>query len=216
MSEQQEQNQGKTEKDQPQEPTLSRGSTECPPWDHATVTVDTKDGRVDRPAIVHPWCPGIAVTMHDFGVYRATHILTGKALGGYYERLASAIAEAANFSAIFRALGVDVLTVSQEDVAVAVRAHADDPVPFPHATSTGRDGKRPLTIAEWIRLTRSHFACDDYPWEAYEDSPQFFADEAMRALGAMHPEGAPVPAVDRSRFSPTTQTSSVEVPDATR
>jgi hypothetical protein len=151
-----------------------------PKWIPTQVATACADGMVAEPSIVHEWCPGLAVTMHDFGIFRVTHIASGMALGGRYERVGSACRELAEWAAVGRAIGMAFALADAVVVRDTLMAHLDDAVPFPGATTTEKGVTRPSTVREWYQLIRTSDLVDEFPWES--ESPMDRCDELLKTL----------------------------------
>lgn len=154
-----------------------------PKWESTEAQIACEGGPKVVPALTNEWCPGLAVTMAMFGLFRVTHIASGRAIGGEYERAANATLELVKWAAVAKAAGFS-WAGSAEEVQLAVKACADMPVPFVGATSTGADGTRPLTFSEW-RRTFAFPWCDEFPFE--EESPTALMLEILATLAPPAP-----------------------------
>lgn len=155
---------------------------EVPPFNgHGTVTIARQQGPENVPALVHPLCPGLAVTMADFGEFRVTHIASGRVIGGRYERWGSAALEMVEWTLIARALGVSWEEPDGAVILAGIKAGWDQPVPFPGATEMDKDGTRPCSIKTWMEITRGAFD-DEFPWESPDEAPD---SKAMDLLATM-------------------------------
>lgn len=156
------------------------GEEAGPVWSETAVTVALKDGSQMVPAMVHPWCPGLAVTSAHFGLFAVTHLASGNALGGVYERAGNAAVEMTEWAAIAFANGW-TWDLGADEVVRAVHSIGDQPVPFEGATATSKDGVRPLTVREWVGIVRGNTGADDeFPWE--EESPWYRAEQNIELL----------------------------------
>lgn len=142
-----------------------------PPFEQGTVEISRVLGPEAVPAVTHPRCPGLAVTMADFGTFRVTHVASGMFIGGAYERWSSAALEMVEWSAIARALGFSWLEPCGPAISAALRAGGDRPVPFAGATSTDEDGTHPMSVMDWVQITRGTFVEGEFPWESSDESP---------------------------------------------
>jgi hypothetical protein len=138
-------------------------TTTKPVWDETTVEVACVEGPEVVPAMVHPHCPGLAVTMRPFGVFRVSHVRTGMAISGEFERAGNAAAEMVTWAALALALGFSWDNDGQA-CAAAIKAGGDTPFPA-GGTSTSAEGVRPLTISEWVGMARYSLLADEFPWE---------------------------------------------------
>ena len=146
-----------------------------PQLEQVTVPVEFKQGQQDVPAVVHEYCPGLAVTMSNFGTFTVTHVPTGKSMCGHYERYAEAVLMMTKFQLIAKENSFSWVDWSQEQLA----GIADNSVPFDSATVTSSDGTRLMTINEWLRYTRMP-SFDEFPWE--ERHPLDSAEENLARL----------------------------------
>lgn len=120
----------------------------------------------------HPMAPGLAVTMVAFGVFNVTHISTGSRMCGTTSRDGTAMHYMACFAAIAKANGFSWAELkTRESVKERIDAIGDRSVPFEGATWTNKEGAKPMTILEWIRVVGTHTPRDDFPWEAPSDDP---------------------------------------------
>lgn len=162
------------------------------PWTPGTAAIACSDGPTEVPALRHPRCPGLAVTMASFGRFRVTHTGSGLAIGGTYERAGGAVHEMVQWAAIARAYGFTYKVEDSSAVRDCVLHCADRWVPFAEATSTGADGTRPLTVREWVQTVRSNQVGDEFPWEG--DSPWDEADALLATFVSAPDSGSPAPA----------------------
>lgn len=155
-----------------------------PEWDDTqTVEIACREGKEAAPAMTHPWCPGLAVTMRIFGEFVVTHVASGMKIGGAYQRAGSAALELVEWAAIAEAVGFS-WEADGPTVREAMLAAKDQPVPFPGATSTDSEGVRPLAIGEWVSMLRSTFAFEEFPWESSDESPWGKAEDLLMGLAA--------------------------------
>lgn len=161
-----------------------------PMFDDASVTICGPLGDRNVPALVHPWCPGLAVTMGAFGTFDVTHVPTGRRVFGSWERWGNALRTLVEVALIARAAGADWSVADRDVLAEAIRAVWDQPVPFPDATSTSTTGVRPLTIREWWGMQQSAGVLSEFPWESPDDAPEAGLMELMEGLRPLGGEGA--------------------------
>jgi hypothetical protein len=150
-----------------------------PEWVRVETEVVGPKGKRDVPALIHPWCPGLAVTMSRFGFFCVTHVRSGLVVGGAYERAANAKRELCQSAAIGKAIGLDWATATADQVVQAIIAHADAPVPFKGFTEMDAQGTRPVSIRWWMHLVRDPSA-DEFDF--FDDDPHADIHELLQAL----------------------------------
>jgi hypothetical protein len=152
-------------------------------WDETTVQVACESGPETVPAMVHPACAGLAVTMRPFGLFRVTHTGSGMSLSSEFERAGNAASEMVIWAALARTLGF-AWTDAVAACVAAIQAGGDTPFPA-GGTSTSAEGARPLTVAEWMRIVRDPMP-DEFPWEDESawDRAERLLDEMSTPTGA--------------------------------
>lgn len=159
----------------------------APRFKQTTVSIATKDGPRDVPAVVNALVPGLAATSSNFGLFEVTHIGSGlKMPGGVHERAGRAMLLLAEYGAIGHAYGIDY-TQPGPAVIEALKALDAKPVPFDGATVTSGDGTRPQTVFEFIQFINNWIVGDEFPWEAPADDPM---EQAGRILDTFTPAEA--------------------------
>jgi hypothetical protein len=144
---------------------------EIPRWVPTRVTIDTAEGEMEVPGIVHPWVKGLAVVSHQFGYFNVTHLRSGMKMSGLYERAGNACLTAASWAACVDCTGD----------AASIRAQLnDDPVPFPDATVTTGGQKRRQTKREWAQFSHT-VPGDEFPWEG-DENPWTAAEKVFELL----------------------------------
>lgn len=162
---------------------------EVPIWEQARVSVATPNGMIECPALVHPWCPGLAVTAFNIGDHVVTHTATGKKMSIGYERMATAMQLTAELSAIARDCGFSYENMSGLEIGKALTDNEARPVPFGGCT----EGDSVMSLGTWVRMWRSEIKGEEFPWE--EESPWDIthritktlnprSEEQMRSSGA--------------------------------
>lgn len=134
------------------------------------ITVKTDKGSIEVPGLIHPNCPGLAVTMCGFGVFEVTHINSGESMTGRHERMGSALLLLSEFHKIAKAYSFDWSELSKDQAIEKINELGDQPVPFEGSTSTSNGITEPMKIIEWMRTIRmysfeSFFG--EFPWEEY-------------------------------------------------
>ena len=129
-----------------------------------TVEIQTEGDPRNVPGLSHKACPGLAVTMHPFGIFQVTQIKTGLKLCGLYQRASKAI-----LAMSWWALIADMEGQSWEDIGVAeasvmISKASDKPVPFDDCTSTSKGVTRKMNVGEWFQHQRIPLF-DEFPWE---------------------------------------------------
>lgn len=141
------------------------------------VRIATVEGDRMVPALTHPLCPGLAVTMSVFGQFCVTHVPSGMSLGAAgsgYERMANAVVEMVEWALIAREAGFSWGDVETGGAAAdALKVAREKSVPFDGATVTQNGEKRPMTIGEWMDTMRGTFSRDEFPWEGPDDDPAY-------------------------------------------
>jgi hypothetical protein len=137
-----------------------------PQWVETSVKVTRDSGAVEsRPALTHPWVPGLAIAFAGFGIYRVTHAESGCKLGGTYERLANAMVEFAEWAAIGRAYGLD-WTGPAESISGLFIHRGGEPVPF---------GKH-WPLRDWRETLPQDYE-DEFPFD--ESDPMVEAEDML-------------------------------------
>ncbi len=138
---------------------------EAPRWEARPLRVVCAEGPKEVPALAHPWCPGLAVTMTNFGLFSVTHVASGARICGDFERSSTAELMMVRWASVGHAYGFTWEEKDRGKLALALTTCGDRPVPFGGATSTGGAGTRPLTVAEWRDLMRMVHYRDEFPCE---------------------------------------------------
>lgn len=143
------------------------------------VTIHAQAGEITVPGLVHEACPGLAVTMHPFGVFAVTHVKTGVKLCNLYQRASSALQALSWWALIANAEGKSWEDMDSESAAAMITAAKDKPVPFEGCTSSSQGITRKMTVGEWFQHQRlpGH---DEFPWE--EKDPYETAVDNLAAI----------------------------------
>lgn len=128
------------------------------------VEIQTKGGPRSVPGLSHKACPGLAVTMHPFGVFQVTHTKTGLKLCRLYQRASSAMMAMSWWALIADMEGCDWAEMGVAEVSVMISKANDKPVPFDDCTSTSQGVTRKMTVGEWFQHHRIPIF-DEFPWE---------------------------------------------------
>lgn len=139
---------------------------EIPQFEQTTVTVTCQDGPRTVPAVVHPDCPGLAVTMSNFGDFTVTHLNSGARMCDPYERFGSAMAVMTEYQLIAHRHGFSWAKIHlQSEAAIKMGEIGAEPVPFGGTRVADCNGSRPMTIREWLNFLRQHSIGGEFPWE---------------------------------------------------
>lgn len=146
-------------------------------WVLGTVCIATPDGLTARPAIRHKRVVGLAVGMPIFGIFRVTHVISGRAIGPQFERAGSAAVLMAKLALVADALGFSWLDAGAQSIEKQVNGGGgDQPVPFGGATTTQNGETRPMTIREWLRFVVHNPDYIEFPWESPDEDPWLTAE----------------------------------------
>lgn len=137
------------------------------------------------PALIHPFCPGLAVTMGHFGGFALSVLPSGYAVTPAYERSDSACQALAKWASVGRLCGIDWRGVdSGWAVKDRLMLHGHEAVPFEGSTITAAGGvTRPMTIREWFEVATSRVSdfLGEFPWE--DECPAEVAINLINSLG---------------------------------
>lgn len=156
---------------------MTEQTQKAPLFEESTVVLATKNGECKVPAMTHQYCPGIAVTMAGFGVFRVTHIASGSSMSGDYERAGSAALIMVQLAMIAKAGNSDWSKIQASDAVEFIESINDLPVPFSGATTTKDGVPCPMSIKDFMSCVRLGSGFMEFPWE--ESSPY---DEAFSIL----------------------------------
>lgn len=137
-------------------------------WEHglaeAAIEISTPAGNPTVTGLTHKSCPGLAVTMHPFGVFKVTHIPTGLKLGRAYERASSALLAMSQFALVANQEGKSWASLDQAAAIHLIESAGSQKVPFEGFTVSNRQGTRKMTVQEWFQAVRFP-TFDEFPWE---------------------------------------------------
>ncbi len=153
-------------------------------WLDAVIAIQCQHGPREVPALTHPQCPGLAVTMSHFGLFGVTHVASGRSMGGSYERCGSAARELVQWQQIATRYGFS-WELPGDALQGVFREHAQKPVPFEGGTVTSMGETRPLTIGEWRGFIVSPLGTDEFPWESPDQGPWRQVDLGLAGLAAL-------------------------------
>lgn len=145
-----------------------------------TVEISTEGGTRSVPGLIHKACPGLAVTMHPFGVFQVTHTKTGLKLCSLYQRASKAILAMSWWALIADMEGQSWEDVGTAEASVMISKAKDKPVPFDDCTSTSQGETRKMTVGEWFQHQRMPLF-DEFPWE--ERDPFELAINNLEKIG---------------------------------
>jgi hypothetical protein len=143
------------------------------------VTIHAQSGAITVPGLVHEACPGLAVTMHPFGVFAVTSTKNGVKLCNIYQRASTALLAMSWWALIADAEGKSWEEMSPEDASAMMTGAKDKAVPFEGCTSSSQGETRKMTVGEWFQHQRMPVH-DEFPWE--EKDPYEMALENLDAL----------------------------------
>lgn len=152
----------------------------APQFEEANIAIKYGKEMEEKPGIVHEYCPGLAVTMSVFGLFTVTHIPSGLAMCGDYERNGAAASIMVRYQLIAKEHGFSWTNWEPD----TTKPLFDLEVPFDGGTVTSSDGTRKQTIKEWIQSVKRHPFMDEFPWE--EKHP---LDMAFDELERLAPDG---------------------------
>jgi len=155
-----------------------------PQWKEGLSEVDVEincDGqKLQAQGITHENTPGLAVTMHPFGLFTVTHINTGLRMCNTYERSASALLAMSQFSLIAKMQGKSWVDLDKDGGFDLMQEAAESEVPFDGNSHTSIEGTRKMTVKEWFQVIRMPM-WDEFPWE--DRDPFDEALENFKKLG---------------------------------
>ena len=137
-----------------------------------TVIIKTQEGDIETPALIHPCCAGLAVTMHCFGRFTVTHIKSGMKLCQQYRLMGDALLVLGRMAMIANENGIS-WDVDQDKVKQNIKQIFETPVPFSDVTFIQNGEERPLTCQEYITgLSRNYI--DPYQFDEFDNESMAF------------------------------------------
>lgn len=130
-------------------------------FQETSITIETDRGEASVPALIHPLCPGLALTMSQFGHFTVTHIDTGKKMCADFERAFSAMLILTKYQLIAHKFKLDWTNYTDG----MLLPHMSKPVPFDGSTITTNDSEKKMTVSQWIQAIRPGPMTDEFPWE---------------------------------------------------
>ena len=123
--------------------------------------VVTDKGQLDVPAIVLDECPGLAVTMSNFGLFEVTHGKSGRKLSAKYERAINAVVSMMQIQVALNEINVSA-DLDEGEFKEAAKSQSG----FQHKELGG------MSIIESVRFsTGLGDIASEFPWEGPDDGP---------------------------------------------